>query len=384
MIQPLTRDSLASLRAHAPGPCLSLYQPTHRHHPLSAQDSIRFGNLVKELERSLQGRCSASDARTLLDPFASLERDSAFWHHSLDGLAVFGAPGRFEVFRLQRDVPEVAIVADGFHTKPLRRLLQTMDRYQVLGLTRRTARLFEGNRETLDEVPLHADVPATIEDALGSELTEPHLTVASYGGVGTGTANMRHGHGSKKDETDVDTERFFRVVDRAVFEHHSRPSGLPLVLAALAEHHSRFAHVSRNPNLVSERIAVNPDGVSMDDLRARVWSVLEPQMHARIRGLVDRFLAAKATEQGVDGLSEVGRAIAEGRAAVLLVEAERRIGGRVDDASGVVTPAALENPYVDDVLDELAERAERMGAEAHVIPASVMPTDSGAAAILRY
>jgi hypothetical protein len=43
---------------------------------------------------------------------------------------------------------------------------------------------------------------------------------------------MHHGHGGKKDEADIDAERFFRAIDRAVLEHHSRPSGLPLMLAA--------------------------------------------------------------------------------------------------------------------------------------------------------
>ena len=52
---------------------------------------------------------------------------------------------------------------------------------------------------------------------------------------------------------DLDAERFFRAVDRAVLEHHSRPSGLPLILAALPEHHSLFRPLSENSFLVSEQ-----------------------------------------------------------------------------------------------------------------------------------
>jgi Bacterial archaeo-eukaryotic release factor family 3 len=47
---------------------------------------------------------------------------------------------------------------------------------------------------------------------------------------------MHHGQGAKKDHGDLDTERFFRAVDLAVMEHHSLPSGLPLLLAALRNH----------------------------------------------------------------------------------------------------------------------------------------------------
>jgi len=37
-------------------------------------------------------------------------------------------------------------VADSFHTKPLLRVLQSADRYQILALNRHEAKLYEGNR----------------------------------------------------------------------------------------------------------------------------------------------------------------------------------------------------------------------------------------------
>ena len=49
-------------------------------------------------------------------------------------------------------VPELAIVGDRFHTKPLRRFLQSVDRYQVLGLSRGRFQVFEGNRNRLEEL----------------------------------------------------------------------------------------------------------------------------------------------------------------------------------------------------------------------------------------
>jgi hypothetical protein len=44
------------------GPCLSLYQPTHRSHPQKQQDLIRFRNLVKLLEESLGTKYPDRDA----------------------------------------------------------------------------------------------------------------------------------------------------------------------------------------------------------------------------------------------------------------------------------------------------------------------------------
>jgi len=234
------------LDVHEP-PCLSLYQPTHRHHPENRQDPIRFRNLVRAMEESVGQKYPTREVHGLLEPFRALAGDRDFWNHTLDGLAVLGAPGLFRVYRLMR-------------------ILQSVDRFHVLGLSRREVKLFEGNRDVLDEIELAPGVPRTIIEALGEELTEPHLTVASYG-TGAGGPAMHHGHGSKKDEVDIDAERFFRAIDRAVLEHHSQPSGLPLMLAALPEHHALFRQVSHNPFLMTAGIDIHPDAVSLDALR---------------------------------------------------------------------------------------------------------------------
>ncbi len=106
-------------------------------------------------------------------------------------------------------IAELAVVADSFHTKPLKRILQSVDRYHVLGLNRQEIKLFEVNRDALVEIEPAQGIPRTITQALGDERSEPHSTVASYGGVGQGSMPMHHGHGGKEAEVDIDAERFF-------------------------------------------------------------------------------------------------------------------------------------------------------------------------------
>ncbi|HYE37402.1 hypothetical protein [Methylocaldum sp.] len=364
-------------------PCLSLYQPTHRHHPDNQQDPIRFRNLVKTLEESLWRAYPEEQVQPLIESFLALAGDRGFWNHTLDGLAVLAAPGLFRVYRLQRPVPELAVVADSFHTKPLLRILQSADRYQVLGLNRREVKLFEGNRDALDEIELAPEVPRTITEALGEELTEPHLTISTYGSGPTGPA-MHHGQGAKKDEVDLDAERFFRAVDRAVLEHHSRPSGLPLLLAALPEHHHLFRQVSHNPFLLAEGIDIHPDAVSADALRERAWRTVEPYYLARLTELVETFGAAKAKGLGADDPAQVAGAAVAGRVATLLIDADCEVPGRIDPATGRVEFGNLAHPEVDDLLDDLAEWVLKTGGQVVVVPAERMPTETGVAAIYRY
>lgn len=386
-IDAISNEVLALLSSDHEPPCLSLYQPTHRRHPDNHKDPILFRNLVKQLAALLRDKYPAADARRLLEPFEALAHDREFWNHTLDGLAVVGGPGVFGALRIPESVAELVVVADRFHTRPLRRFLQSGGRYHVLALSLDRMRLFEGNRDVLDELDLVAGVPATVTDALGEELTEPHQTVASYAGASGSQSPMHHGHGAKADEADVDARRFFRAVDRAVVEHYSKPSGLPLILAALPQHHDVFREVSHNPLLVAEGIETNPDSLSADELGVRAWEVFEPRYHARLASLCEEFERARSRDLGSDDLAEVARASTSGRVATLLLEAGRRIPGRIDGVAGRVELGPELDPHADDPLDEIDEIGEivaRQGGAVLVVPAKRMPSGTGLAAIYRY
>jgi len=325
---------------------------------------------VKQLQALLGAEHSRDDAATLLAPFRALAADERFWNRSLDSLAAFAARGVFRVYRLQRPVAERAVVADSFHVKPLLRILQSADRFQVLALSRGGGRLFEGNRDVLDEIELDPAVPRTPEQAIGGERKEAHSSVWTYraGASAPGAgAGVHHGQGGEKDvETERDTSKFFRALDRAILEQHSRPSGLPLVLAALTENQASFRTVSRNPFLLAEGIEADPQSLAADELRRRAWRVLEPHYLARLAGLVEMFGAARAKELATDDLDEVAENASAGRVATLLLEAEH------------------EDAATDERIDDLGEAALRNGGQVIVVPAARMPTRSGAAAIYRY
>jgi len=241
----LDRETLTQLLKRRDGPCLSLYQPTHRSFPERQQDPIRFKQLVKQLEESLKQQGHAEQARSLLEPFHALIDNNDFWNHNLDGLAAFAAKDYFQVYRLQRSVPEMAVANARMHLKPLVRIAQSADRFQILCLSRDSVRLFEGNRDALDEVYLHEAVPKTLADALGGDLTEKGQSGFPQGYSRASERGdpmqVEAGGSGKQAEIDRDRDRYFREVDRAIIEHHSRASGLPLILAALPEQQPHFA-----------------------------------------------------------------------------------------------------------------------------------------------
>jgi hypothetical protein len=377
----LNRDFMAGLFDNPEPPCLSIYQPTHRHHPDNQQDSIRFRNLVKALEQSIRRGYSARDAGPLLEPFHKLAADSVFWNCTLNGLAVLGGPDFFRTYRLQRPVPDLAIVANSFHLKPLVRILQSADGYQVLGVSRQKISFFEGNRDALDEVELDPAVPRTPSEAPRGETKEFHVSAWTSS---AGAPGVHYSEGSKSNIVDNEATRFYRAVDRAILEQYSRPSRLPLLLAALPENQSFFRALSRNSFLLPDAINYYPDDLSADDLRARAWEVMEPHYLARLSGLIEMFGAAKARELGTDDVPKIAESTVAARVATLLIEANRQIPGRLDPLTGETQLNDLANPQTDDLLDDIGELVLKNGGQVIVVPRERMPTQSGIAAIYRF
>ncbi len=380
LLVPEMMPELLNLKADT---YISLYMPTFKTHPENQQDPRKFKELVKEIEEILSSTHSPSEGEQLLEPIHKLADNFDFWQHTEKGLAVLRTKDFFKVIGLQTPVDRLAVVSDSFHTKPLRKYLQTLEPYQVLAISLQDVQFYEGNRHSLVEVKLVPEVPISITEALGEELTEKYLNI-SAGGAGVGGTSIHHGHGSKSDEVDKDAERFFTVVSRAITEHYSNPTGLPLILAALPEHHNLFQKVSNNPHLLPNGIMRNPKSVQIDELKKLAWEIIEPEYFKRLDTLGERFQQAKANGIGSDTLEEVARAAAEGRVDTILLESDRVIPGRVDNVSGEITTGDLEESKVDDLLDDIGELVTNNGGKVVVFPVDRMPTFTGVAAIFRY
>jgi len=380
-MQLLSKEFIQELQTIDQEPCLSLYMPTHRSHPEKQQDPIRYKNLLKELEESLLQKYSASEVKKYMEPMEALMNDDNLWNHTSNGLAIFSATGFIKVVGLPVSVDELAMVADSFHTKPLRQYLQSTDRYHILGLSLKEIRLFEGNRHTLVEVELNAFTPNLDADAAGEELTNS----LSIGDSGAENSNMHNDAGNKKDEEEKDAEQFFRTVANVIYERYSKPTGWPLILAALPDHHSLFQKVNKNPLLLSKSIAINPTSVSTDKLVNLAWEIMEPEYLQKLDSFVSRFEQARANGKGSDEIKEVATAAVEGRVDTLLIEADRMIAIRITNlVTGNTQKKDLSNPKVDDLLDDMGELVIKMGGQVMVLPTEKMPSETGLAAIFRY
>jgi hypothetical protein len=384
-----TTADLTELLAPREGPCLSLYLPTPRGYPDNHQGRVLYRNLLDRAEQALRGLRPGGQVQAFLGRFRAPLEDPMFWTHRQDGLAVLGSDDYFQWFDLRGTVREKVVVNSLFHLKPLLRTTQAAGRYQVLCLTRARFRLFEGDPDTLDEVRLDG-LPTTLEEALGGDVGVRRKDAAAETSPGAGVTGTVAGHGPvhgpEPDQGNKEAERFFRVVYKLVWERFSRPSGLPLVLAALTENQPIFRAHSPNHHLLAEGIECNPEVLKPEQLRTAAWRVVGPRYEERLARLADDFRVAAARGKGSANLETAAEVAHAGRVGSVLIDADRRLPGRLDPASGAPRPAerADANGSEEDMLDDLAELVLRRKGAVVVLPSDRMPSSTGLAAIYRY
>jgi len=366
------------LREHQP-PCISVYAPLPRMASSANEASAHFRNTLDELRRMIGGKqgYGANRRQAALERIEGLMMNPDLWEGDRDALAFFVSPDHGHVIEIRRPVEPLTIVADSFHVKPLIRALQQSQRFQVLCVSPRRVRLFDGDPHSLTEVKLK-NVPLSTDHPLA---VEPNSTSTLMAGGGHKEDQSR---ATQKPINNIGTDRFFRMVDQAIWENYSRRAQVPMIVCADVQFLSEIIGMSKNDYVMKEGIALNPEAADPERLRQEAWRILEPQYQQQIATLKDAYHAAKARQLGSDEIPQVAEAAAVGRVGTLLVDSDAKVPGILHRASGLIEQAPLSNPRADDVLDDLAEMVLKMDGQVFVIPHDQMPTDQGVAAVYRY
>lgn len=363
-------------QAH-PGPCVSVFLPTHRGGPQTRQDPIRLRNLLDEAGAQLAS--SGLDPRQqgeLLAPWRALLDDGEFWRYLADGLALYGAPGFHRRFRVPLPLDEEVTVGPSFRIRPLLPLLAGDGHFFVLALSQNEVKLYEATRSTIAELP-SGPIPSSMAEALAHEDPERQLQLHSGGGQ---TAQF-HGHGAGDEIDKATLERFFRAVDRGVAEVLG-DDRQPLVLASVAYYAPIYRAISRHPQLLDGSVEGNPEHRGPLELHAGAWPLAEPVLAAARQQALDRLRSAP-TARVATALPDVVSAAREGRVETLLVTPAPPTWGRVDPDTGAVTVTDLPADDAEDLLDRaVADTLLSSGT-----PLLVEPTDleqTSVAALLRF
>jgi hypothetical protein len=347
MMSVTVRD-VQKLFEHRAQPCVSVYMSTDPVSPGGPEDRARLRNLLRDAATRLARVHHADAVEGLLGPV--VEKVQRAWPPRGRGIALLRSPDLNVGFELPVEVPDVAVVAPTFHTKPLLSFLDRNQRYLVLALGARSVRLLEGSAAGL------ADVTA---DALAPELT------AAPAGAG---------------------RRWYAALDEAVRGFLGADEA-PLVLAGAHERQEAYRAAAVFPRLLEGGIHADVDRLEAGGLHEEAWPIVCADQAEVERQAALHWLSFRGAGMATDVLSEVMEAAADGRVRLLLHREGTHLWGRMDPARGTFVLRAGEaelEPGDSDLIDDLCELTLVRGGDVVEVAAERMPTDVPVAAILRY
>ncbi|MEX1082087.1 MAG: hypothetical protein WEC99_08720 [Halofilum sp. (in: g-proteobacteria)] len=350
------------------GPCISIYSTTSPETNWKDKNRILYKDRVKEAGAALEAREMDKHVRSqLIEQLERVGESDHFWFHQQHGLAVFLSPQRCIVRKLMRSPGDLTVVADSFHLRPLLHVTQHGMCYQVLCVSAHDVALYEADQEQTCPVELHSHVPTRMVEATGKPANAP---------------NRKDNERAADDSKEL--HQFFTRLDSAVYEHHNGPAQVPLLLATQSQYQGLFREASKNPNLLDVGFERDPfHELEQDQLGELTWNVVQDALAANLDELVERYHSNAAHELAFSEVDTIARAATMAQVETLLVEEDRRIGGRLSQ-EGEVEYGDFDAPRTDDVIDDIAERVLRAEGQVRFLPREKMPVDTGVAAILRF
>lgn len=380
-----TRRDLEELIGAAGEPAVSIYLPASGGAPNPDGDRLRFRAALDRAREEIGDRDT-------LDELEPLARDAEAWTEG-GATAVFHAPGFTRRYRVPGDIPELVVVGPTFHTQPLLEMLQAPDRFWILELGQGRVKLWRGDARGVEPVEA-PDLPADMESALGYEYLKDVELV--HRGVRPGDTAARaqtggamgafSGHGIGDYDREAPLKRFFRVVDDAVVGEIG-PGRDPVILAAVTEHHPVYRSVTRIENLTSTGIEASIRDWSTERIHEAAWPIALEAVEARIDAAIALWERSYGLGKAEADVASLGSLAVAGRLRALMTERGRRLWGTFDRQTGrieVIREGGDDpGPEAVELLDELAEMVLLKGGSTLILPAERMPTDTGAAGILR-
>ncbi|WP_164112104.1 MULTISPECIES: hypothetical protein [Sphingobacterium] len=353
--------------------CLTIYIPVGREVADVNSNILKLKNLIKEIKSVNSENAEVS---SLLATVEKKTEDTELFkgHEGCIGFFL-SSSGLFEIVYLPACSDAFYQVDEVFYIVPLIDLIPKLTPYHVLALGKNSVRMYQGDYYGLEEIVLAPEIPRTMQEALGYDLTDNHLHAAAGGSA------TLHGYMEITDEKEIDNERFFRMVDTAVYEYYSKPYDLPLYLATISENLHLFKKISKNPKLQQEHIELSATTASNSELLQSVRRIIEDQQSHESAHIIQLFKRAKAENLATDQLRQVAKQVMDARVEHLLLGKSRKIYGDIFLDERAVKPDPQSNI---DILNRLAILAHKTSAKTHIIHPGEFLLTEGAASVARY
>lgn len=365
--------------------CVSLYMPTNRSGRTDVQQNpVRLKKLLREAHKHLLATgLKKPEVESYLEPANRLLEDTFFWMNMSDGLAVYLSKDYFRYYRVPVPFPELSVVANRFHVKPMLPLLTVDGSFYVMALSQKAVRLLHCTRFSFDELDIKGKIPRSVAEALQYDHFDREQQFHAHMGVSNMDSGILLGHGQEVEETKDNLLRFFFLVDRALQREYLHIETVPLIIISVGYLFPIYKEANTYQNLLNTEVPANPDKMTAKELHEMSFKLAELYFKKSQEDAIKQYHKARP-QLTTTNLEEIVSASYQGRVRLLFIADNQEWWGKYEPLEDKVAVHVKEEPCDVDLLDFIAGNtlAHRGGVFA-VAPEKV-PERPPVAAILRY
>lgn len=336
--------------------CVTIQLQTHRTPPGNQKDDIELKNLVREAGKRLTNEFDKEKASVITDKINKLASDIDY-RFNLETLILFVNEDLAEYVRLPISIKENKVtIGKTFATRDLVRALHQELYYYILVLSRDKARLIEA-----------------MADKEVAEITDGFPVENTF---------KVPGINAKLESSEV--LEFFNRVDKQLNET-LKGNDLPVFISTDESNYSDYLKVADRKETIKGLIAGNRDLENAHNIIDAVWPVAkkwnEQKNHQRLEEL-DKAIGAKLF---LTDLTEIWRAILEGRGRTLFVKEGYFQPAKLENnVVRAVSSDNMEEANVEDIIDDMIEKNIDFGGDAVFISGDELKAYDGLVLVTRY
>lgn len=370
-------------------PRISIYFETHPTFPEWEQDPIRLSNALRKVTTQLEtvGH-SATEIGALIGEARARGKDDPFWRYQDHGLGVFIEADRTEWVKLPAAPPELTIVADKYHVRPVIHLLRDHGGFHVLAVSRDGPRFFHGSRDGLEEIKIEG-FPENLDEVrartdLDADVGFHHRDRGSQ--VGGSDAPKFAALGESPDDyDDILLDNYTRQIAKGI-ETQLATSRAPLAVIALPRTLGRLKRHIGYRDALYDAQSTDPNALAPRALHSHALAIVEPRLTQERTALRDRLrqAAAGSGEGFMTNLQDIIHAAEAGRVEALFLSRGDTVWGYYDPAHRVVRIDRDPGPENEDLMNLAALKSLAQGGDTRTLPEELAADIGPIAALLRY
>ncbi|MFH4968075.1 hypothetical protein V8G61_07705 [Gaetbulibacter sp. M240] len=305
----LNRKKIEQLAAVHEPECISVYIPTHRFGRAvqEQKDNLRLKNEIRHVKEALVAAGLSEDIiERKIKPIVSLVDDHDFWRHQSQGLAILASNEVFETFNLPFAPEPFNYVNSSFYLKPLIVNFTDGFNFYLLRLESDKVKLFEVTDDSITEQNLKDLMPLVLQETVGYDFKENNL---QYRSVQKGSKAMAmHGYGAGKDDSDLEIQKFFRAVNKAILPELNA-KGLPLVISGSDHLFAMYKKINSYKNLFAKHLPESLKTHSLKVIKLRAQELVAPLRREQRNHKIKDFKDKAYTEETAFDMKSIFKAI---------------------------------------------------------------------------